>query len=162
MARKAHLHLSAADLETTRGAPLDEAEMAREQPRFTASFETRVASAVKLASQIGNTYTASLYLGLMSLIHASGGELGGKRIGLFSYGSGCSSEFFSGVVGERAGQMIERARIDEQLAGRTPIDFAEYESIMKLAPESPLDERPAPGTFRFTGFSASKRTYAAG
>jgi hydroxymethylglutaryl-CoA synthase len=98
----------------------------------------------------------------MSLLDAPGDDLAGKRVGLFSYGSGCSSEFFSGVVGERAREVIRKARISEQLAARTRIDFAEYERIMQLPPEAPIDERPAAGTFRFTGFTSSKRTYAAG
>jgi len=37
----------------------------------------------------GNTYTASVYGGLNSLLDHFTEDLGGRRIGLFSYGSGC-------------------------------------------------------------------------
>jgi hydroxymethylglutaryl-CoA synthase len=47
--------------------------------------------------RLGNSYTASLYSCLVSLIDHED-DLAGKRIGLFSYGSGCVSEFLTGVV----------------------------------------------------------------
>jgi hydroxymethylglutaryl-CoA synthase len=161
MARKAHAHIRKCELEDVGGAELDAVARAREDALGAASFDTQVAPSLMLASRIGNTYTGSLYLGLTSLLHLQGSELGGKRIGLFSYGSGCSSEFFSGVVGVRAAAMIERAGIDEILGQRTRIDVAEYERIMGLPRESAM--RPAtdaaPGTFRFAGVRDDRRTY---
>lgn len=47
---------------------------------------------------VGNCYTASLYLSLVSLLENSPRNLTGKKIGLYSYGSGCTAEFFSGRV----------------------------------------------------------------
>lgn len=46
---------------------------------------------------LGNSYGASLYAALVSLLH-HGGDLTGRRIGFFSYGSGSVGEFFAGVV----------------------------------------------------------------
>ena len=48
--------------------------------------------------QLGNSYTASLFIGFASLLDNAPEDLTGKRIGLFSYGSGCVSEFFTGIV----------------------------------------------------------------
>ena len=53
---------------------------------------------LKYSRKMGNCYTASMYVGLSSLLENSKSDLTGKRIGLFSYGSGCVGEFFSGVV----------------------------------------------------------------
>jgi hydroxymethylglutaryl-CoA synthase len=48
--------------------------------------------------KLGNAYTASLYIGLASLLENDPVDLSTKRIGFFSYGSGCVGEFFSGIV----------------------------------------------------------------
>ena len=159
MARKAHAHIRKCELEDLTGAALDAEALAREEAHGAASFEAQVAPSLMLASRIGNTYTGSLYLGIASLIHAQGGSLAGQRIGMFSYGSGCSSEFFSGVVGPRAAEMIGKAGLDEILGRRTRIDVAEYERIMGLPRESAVSEAAAPGTFRFAGVEDNRRTY---
>jgi hydroxymethylglutaryl-CoA synthase len=159
MARKAHAHVRKCELADLGGTALDAAALAREETLGVASFEGQVAPSLLLASRIGNTYTSSLYLGIASLLHAQGTELAGKRIGLFSYGSGCSSEFFSGVVGPRAAQVIAGAKLDELLARRTRIDIAEYERLMAL-PREPEDGTPAEAdTFRFAGVRGERRTY---
>lgn len=49
---------------------------------------------------LGNAYSASLYLGLFSLISRAGESLAGKRILMFSYGSGLAATMFSFKVGD--------------------------------------------------------------
>jgi hydroxymethylglutaryl-CoA synthase len=156
MARKAHMHLRAVDQDDSLSELGPEEELLA-----VASFERQVAPSLELASRIGNTYTASLYLGLASLLHLEADALGGKRIGLFSYGSGCSSEFFSGVVGARAADAIARAELDEIFSRRLRIGLPEYEGIMSLRHDEPLAEPPPAGGFRFTGFEADRRRYVA-
>ena len=111
MAKKAHARLRRCDLDDVLGA-FDEA---REEREGATSFERQVAPSLTLCSRVGNIYTGSLYLGFAGMLQASATELAGKRIGLFSYGSGCVSEFFSGVVGKNAAERIQRARLDEVL-----------------------------------------------
>ncbi len=159
MARKAHAHIRKCELEDSTGGPLDAIAQAREETDGAASFEAQVAPSLMLASRIGNTYTGSLYLGIASLIHAEGEKLAGKRIGLFSYGSGCSSEFFSGVVGARAAEMVEKAGLDEILGRRTRVDVAEYERIMGLPREGGGVSDAPVGTFLFAGVRDDRRTY---
>ena len=153
MARKAHAHVRRCEREYT-SRPLDD------EAALAASHAQQVAPSLELVSRIGNTYTASLYLGLASLLHERGGALAGQRIGMFSYGSGCSSEFFSGVVGARAGELIARAGIDALLRDRVRIDVPEYERIMGLPRETALDAPPDPALFRFAGVQSDRRTYA--
>jgi len=53
-----------------------------------------------LAKQLGNIYTGSLYNGLVTLLCDKSLDLTGKKIMMFSYGSGCAaSMFFVRVVG---------------------------------------------------------------
>jgi len=158
MARKAHARLRRCDLDDVLGA-FDEA---REEREGASSFERQVGSSLTLCARVGNVYTGSLYLGLAGMLHSGAAELAGKRIGLFSYGSGCASEFFSGVVGKGAAERIERAKLDEVIGGRERVTVEEYERLMAIPPEAPPDIAPRPGGFRFTGVQDHRRQYAAG
>jgi len=156
MAKKAHARLRRCDLDDVLGA-FDEA---REEREASASFEAQVGSSLTLCARVGNIYTGSLYLGLAGMLNSDAAALAGKRVGLFSYGSGCAAEFFSGVVGPRAAEQIARTRLDEVLAARDRVDVAEYERLMALPPEQPPQITPAPGTFRFSGVTEFRRQYA--
>ena len=46
---------------------------------------------------MGNCYTASMYMGLASLLEGSEADMSGNEL-VFSYGSGCVAEFFSGTI----------------------------------------------------------------
>lgn len=155
MARKAHVAVRRCDLEDT-GAPWD---VAIEEQRAATSFRDQVEPSLGLCARIGNVYTGSLYLGLAGLLHAQAPALARRRIGLFSYGSGCTSEFFSGVVAARAADRIAAAQLDALLAARERVTIEEYERIMALAPGAPLGEPPLPGGFRFTGVADHQRQY---
>ena len=75
-------------------------------PRSSAAsrrFARRSSRRSGSCARVGNIYTGSLYLGLAGLLHAQATELAGARIGMFSYGSGCTSELFSGR-GRRRGR----------------------------------------------------------
>jgi hydroxymethylglutaryl-CoA synthase len=158
MAKKAHARLRRCDLDDVLGA-FDEA---REERESATSFERQVASSLTLCARVGNIYTGSLYLGFAGMLHAGAAELAGKRIGLFSYGSGCASEFFSGVVGKNAAERIQRAQLDEVIGGRERVTVEEYERLMALPPETPPDIAPSPSGFRFVGVKDHRREYAAG
>jgi hydroxymethylglutaryl-CoA synthase len=145
MAKKAHAALRACD-----GVADD-----------VTSYQTQVEPSLWACSRVGNIYTGSLYLALLGALDNDAAALAGKRIGMFSYGSGCTSEFFSGVVGQRAAEMTAKAKLGEVLADRERITIDEYERIMTLVTPLtgwPLENRHA--AFRFTGVDDHRRTYA--
>jgi hydroxymethylglutaryl-CoA synthase len=157
MAKKAHAQVRRCDLEDA-GGGLDEAALDA-AARSEASYQAQVAGSLGLNARVGNAYTASLYLALAGLLHREAGALAGRRVGLFSYGSGACSEFFSGVVGERAAARLAAADLDGLLAARERVDMAGYERLLTLtAPEAPA--RGAPGAFRLTGVEEHRRRYA--
>ena len=149
MAKKAHLYVRRCDAEDA-GVTFDERAAAQ-------SFATQVEPSLPLCARIGNVYTGSLYLGLAGLLDAQASELANRRIGLFSYGSGCTSEFFSGTVSPRAASRIADARLADLLAQRERISVAEYERIMALS--APLATEAADDGFRFTGIVEHRRQY---
>jgi hydroxymethylglutaryl-CoA synthase len=155
MARKAHFQVRRCDLEDAQ-APWDTTD---EEVHATCSFRAQVAPSLDLCSRVGNIYTGSLYLGLAGLLDAQAAKLADARIGLFSYGSGCTSEFFSGVVASSASKRIAAAGIPEMLSTRDRITVDEYQHIMGLPASAPLAEPPAPGGFRFVGVSDHRRQY---
>jgi hydroxymethylglutaryl-CoA synthase len=140
MAKKAHAAVRACD-----GVETDD----------PTSYTTRVEPSLWACARVGNIYTGSLYLALLGALDTDAAALAAKRIGLFSYGSGCTSEFFSGVVGQRAAEMTAKAKLGEVLADRERITIDEYERIMTLV--TPLENQHAP--FRFAGIDDHRRQY---
>ncbi|KRM21046.1 hydroxymethylglutaryl-CoA synthase [Latilactobacillus graminis] len=78
--------------------------------------------------QIGNIYTGSLYLGLLSLLEQSEQLSAGDRIGLFSYGSGAISEFFTGILQPGFENQLAGLKHKAMLAARRQLTLAEYET----------------------------------
>jgi hypothetical protein len=134
---------------------------AREERESASSFERQVAGSLTLCSRVGNIYTGSLYLGFAGMLNAGAPTLAGKRIGLFSYGSGCASEFFSGIVGKNAAEQIQRARLDEVIGSRERVTVEEYERLMALPPRRRLTFLPPPVGSASPACRPPPRDYAA-
>ncbi|MEU5397694.1 hydroxymethylglutaryl-CoA synthase [Streptomyces sp. NPDC005963] len=99
-----------------------------DQQGVDTDYGQRVSQSQTYGAEVGNIFSASLYLALCSLIrHGSFPQP--RRIGLFSYGSGCASEFFSGVVHPRAVDDLAALGVEEALASRRPLTIAEYDEV---------------------------------
>ena len=109
-------------------------------------------------SRVGNTYTASLYLCLAALLEAEGRALAGQRLGLFSYGSGCCAEFFTGAV-PRAVEAVADAGVAALLAGRTFIDVLAYEQLVRGGEVGGAPPADFAGEFVFAGVRNQRREY---
>lgn len=111
----------------------------------------------------GNCYSASLYVGLTSLLDNAAEDLSDKRIGLYSYGSGCVGEFFSGVVQSGYRDALFVAQHQAMLDGRSELTFQQYEDIYNYG--IPRDggqhtfAQYRTGPFRFAGMRDHKRIY---
>ncbi|MCF7818113.1 MAG: hydroxymethylglutaryl-CoA synthase [Kiritimatiellales bacterium] len=111
----------------------------------------------------GNCYTASMYVGLASLLDTAEEDLTGKRIGLYSYGSGCVGEFFSGVVQPGYREFLYADQHRNLLDNRTELTYQQYEDIYNYGVPTDAGEYVFPqyktGPFRFSGISQHKREY---
>lgn len=76
--------------------------------------------------RVGNLYTGSLYLSLMSLFQ-NGQVESGDRIGLFSYGSGAEGEFYSGIVQPDFADNL--SDVQAELTNRHQVTIADYEEL---------------------------------
>ncbi|MBN2411240.1 hydroxymethylglutaryl-CoA synthase [candidate division KSB1 bacterium] len=112
---------------------------------------------------IGNTYAASMYVGLISLLENSNEDLTGRRIGFFSYGSGCVGEFFSGEILPGYQKYIDSGAHTKLLNNRTELSYEKYKEFYSYSlPEDGGDyqtPKNETGLFRFAGISAHKRIY---
>lgn len=95
-----------------------------------ADYKQRVEHGTEYCQRVGNIMGGSLYLALASLIDRGEFEEP-KRVGLFSYGSGCASEFFSGIVTKTAQEKLQQANICQHLNDRYALSFEEYESLFE-------------------------------
>lgn len=93
----------------------------------------RVSQSLQVPTNTGNLYTGSLWAALASLLYYVGNDnLQGKRIGLFSYGSGLASSLFSVVVKGDISSIIKNLNFDEVLAARDTVTPEEYEAAIAL------------------------------
>ncbi|MDR2682046.1 MAG: hydroxymethylglutaryl-CoA synthase [Holosporaceae bacterium] len=110
-------------------------------------------------SVIGNSCSASLYICLMSLLDQSKTPLEGKRVGLYSYGSGSVAEYFSGIISEKYRSYITPEENQRTLESRKEISFEEYELFCKNLPDSPHKNYENTGTVRLKSIENKRRIY---
>lgn len=80
---------------------------------------------------VGNIYTGSLYLSLISLLETHENLSAGDSIGLFSYGSGSVGEFFSGQLVDGFKDVLGIEGHKALLNNRTEISVDDYEAFFK-------------------------------
>ncbi|WP_280275252.1 hydroxymethylglutaryl-CoA synthase [Nocardia wallacei] len=113
---------------------------------------------------IGNSYTASLYVGLLSLLdHAE--DLSGRPVALLSYGSGCVAEFFGVSVVPGYRKHLRTDANQAAIARREPIGYERYRELRDFElPENgssyTLESRGA-GPFRLHAVREHSRIYQA-
>jgi hydroxymethylglutaryl-CoA synthase len=95
-------------------------------------YEKKMASSLEGSAIIGNLYTASMYMGLRSLLEVEfkkGMELEGKRIGFGSYGSGSSAMVFSAVMQPDYKEVVSKMDLEEEIGSRQKLGIKEYERL---------------------------------
>lgn len=92
-------------------------------------FEKRMSPGLNYCRIVGNVMGATLFLSLISTID-NGDFSNAKRVGCFSYGSGCCSEFFSGIVTKDAQKIQKQFRIGEKMKERYSLTMDEYSDML--------------------------------
>lgn len=113
---------------------LDKSLSQEKTGQIKANFE----ASISYSRQIGNIYTGSLYLGLLSLLEKSQSLKAGDKIGFFSYGSGAVSEIFSGQLVAGFEKMLNHNRQTELLQ-RQKLTVEDYEKL--FFEEAQLDDQ---------------------
>ena len=115
------------------------------------------------SQRVGNIYTGSLFLGLLSLLENDPQLKTGDRIALFSYGSGAVAEIFSANLVPGFEQLLDHKRM-EKLDQRTVLSVADYERLfyeeVDLDPSGNQVFEPATHqTFALTEIKEHQRIY---
>lgn len=93
-------------------------------------FQERVSPSIQVATNIGNMYCASVWGGLASLISVVDNKaLEGKRIGLFSYGSGLAASFMSFRISGNVERISDVLNIPTRLAARRAVPPETYGKV---------------------------------
>ncbi len=113
--------------------------------------------------RVGNIYTGSLYLSLLSLLERATLTTP-ALIGLFSYGSGAIGEFFAGELQAGYDKRLSPADDIAMLDVRQRVSVAEYEALFELAARPPkanqvLTSDELPGRWYFAGTKHGVRQY---
>lgn len=92
-------------------------------------FQRRVTPSLVFCQRVGNIMGATAALALFSTI-ANGSFAQPRRIGCFSYGSGCCSEFFSGVARREGHEKLRALAVDAHLDRRYRLSMEEYDDLL--------------------------------
>jgi hydroxymethylglutaryl-CoA synthase len=114
---------------------------------------------------VGNCYTASVFLGIISLLEKAIEDLTNKRLAVFSYGSGLVSELFCLRVAEGYKTYLHPQAHENQLNERKRINIERYRFLQSC--ETPQDGRlvlfpkETSHAYRLKGIEDHKRLYEA-
>lgn len=113
---------------------------------------------------VGNSYSASLFVGFCSLLDNLKENLENRRVSFFSYGSGCVAEFFTGLIQPGYQQVLMSASHQRQIDSRQPLTYAQYLAFYHQVDdnvENIVFERHNKGPYRLAGIQDHKRYYEA-
>lgn len=139
-------------------------------------FADKTSPSLFIANQVGNMYTSSLYGGLVSLLICKDvSELAGKKIAMFSYGSGLAASFFSITVAQNFSPSSPLQKIVSNLSHIKPlleqrekIEPHKFEATLELrqktchsAPYEPTGTTKSffPGTYYLIKIDEQHRRY---
>lgn len=98
-----------------------------------AAFKAKTGPATLASKKLGNMYTASLYGALASLIDSTPSDvLQGKRVAMYSYGSGLAATFFSLRVRGSTKEMAEKMDLQARVAKIEVRPCQEYVDALKV------------------------------
>ncbi len=102
-------------------------------------FQERVSKGTEVATMCGNMYCASVWGGLAGLISLTSSDtLQGKRIGVFSYGSGLASSFCSFRVNGSTEEIAHVLDIPARLKARQHVPPETYDAVSATSLQVPI------------------------
>lgn len=108
-------------------------------------FQDRVQPSIEVPTMCGNMYCGSVWGGLVSLIaNVESATLQNKKIGIFSYGSGLASSFFSLKVVGSTETMAKTLSLKDRLAARRTVAPEVYDQMCELRKKAHLQKSYEP------------------
>ena len=124
-------------------------------------FASRVQPSIEVPTMCGNMYCASVYGSLISLLcNVPSDDIQGKRIAIFSYGSGLASSMFSLKVRGSTDEIRKQVDLHKRLDARRTVPPEVYDEMCNMRERAHLkkEHKPVgnvetivPGTYYLTG-----------
>jgi hydroxymethylglutaryl-CoA synthase len=112
----------------------DKLKALAKSPEYLALVNEKILPSEIASGQIGNIYTGSIFLGLLSTLcyhFQQKSDLTNQKFGFIAYGSGSKSKVFEAQVSSQWQTAIEKVKLFETLEQATAIDFSTYEKLHK-------------------------------
>lgn len=112
----------------------DKIKALAKSPEYLALVNDKILPSEIASGQIGNIYTGSIFLGLLSALcyhFQQKTDLTNQKFGLIAYGSGSKSKVFEAEISPKWQSVIEKVKLFETLEKATAIDFSTYEKLHK-------------------------------
>jgi len=131
------------------------------QERLTSYYD----KSVIYSRKVGNVYSASLYLSLISLLENADELKENSKLGMFSYGSGAVGEFFTMTLQPNYKDYLYTETHKMMFENREKVSVATYEEIFEqVLPKDgstvELDVADDPRPVRLTGIDKHMRQYS--
>lgn len=110
----------------------EEQKAVAKSEEYISFINHKIEPSQRASSEIGNMYTSSIFMALLSALQVSFNEnenLAGQKIGFLAYGSGSKAKVFTGTIHENWKEIAAKWNIFESLKNRTPIDIDTYEKL---------------------------------
>ncbi|KAF2859869.1 erg13, 3-hydroxy-3-methylglutaryl-CoA (HMG-CoA) synthase [Piedraia hortae CBS 480.64] len=108
-------------------------------------FGQRVEPSIQVPTMCGNMYCGSVYSSLVSLLsNVASDEMQGKRIGVFSYGSGLASSMFSLRVRGSLEDIKTKIDLQKRLTSRRQVEPQTYDDMCNLREKAHLKKNYKP------------------
>ena len=127
-------------------------------PEYSGLVKQKIERSERLSSKVGNVYTASIFLALISELHYGNRENQDlKKMLFFAYGSGSKSKVFSGQLSSKWQAKVNSWSIEDALSQRERIDFDTYVKIRLHQLKESVSERPNQVIMDHSGFLETNR-----
>ena len=94
------------------------------------NFQARVQPSIQVPTMCGNMYCASVYGSLVALLsNVSAEQMKGRRMAVFSYGSGLASSFFSMKAVGDISDLAEKLDLHQRLDARRTVSPETYDEV---------------------------------
>jgi hydroxymethylglutaryl-CoA synthase len=135
----AALQLSAQDFDNL--TTEEQNKMVAKSSLYNNFVKQKIASGQLASSQIGNMYTASIFMALMSCLETQYNDnqaISNQKIGFCAYGSGSKAKVFQGIVQPTYKEIVAKFNLFATLNQRKAIDMESYEKLHDKQQITPL------------------------
>ncbi|WP_345992507.1 hydroxymethylglutaryl-CoA synthase [Chryseobacterium sp. Chry.R1] len=125
---------------------LEEQKTVAKSEGYLQFINNKIERTQRASSEIGNMYTASIFMALLSALQISyneNEELEGKEIGFLGYGSGSKSKVFAAKISGNWKTVVSQWNLFDNLKKRTPVNFETYEKLHRKQLDQSVNENYA-------------------